>query len=73
MGLAFLFIVEKERKACVWAMANFDTSRVSYSSLSKVVEKENNNNNNAQFHYVDDYTDSPWDSNSKSSPPHHAF
>ena len=39
-GLAL--IVEK-RKACVWAMANFDTSRVSYSSLSKVVEKDNNN------------------------------
>ncbi|KAF3952026.1 hypothetical protein CMV_022377 [Castanea mollissima] len=51
-------------------MANFDSPRVSYSSLSKVVEKDNNN---AQFHYVDDYTDSPWDSNSKSSPPDHAF
>ena len=55
---------------CVWAKANFDTSRLSYSSLSKVVEKDNNN---AQFHYVDDYTDSPWDSNSKSFPPDHTF
>ena len=71
----------RKRKDCVWARANFDTSRVSYSSLSKVVEKDNNNNNNdndndnnnAQFHYADDYTDSPWDSNSKSSPPHHTF
>ena len=43
---------------------------LSYSSLSKVVEKDNNN---AQFHYVDDYTDSPWDLNSKSSPPNHTF
>ena len=51
-------------------MANFDSTRVSYSSLSKVVEKDNNN---AQFHYVDDYTDSPWDSNSKSFPPDHTF
>ena len=66
-GLAL--IVEK-RKACVWAMANFDSSRVSYSSLSKVVEKDNNN---AQFYYVDDCTDSPWDSNSQSSPPDHTF
>nr|POF26661.1 lateral signaling target protein 2 like [Quercus suber] len=42
-------------------MANFDTGRVSYSSLSKGVE---NDNNKARFHYVDDYTDSPWGSNS---------